>query len=71
VFVRLDGHWFTPPLAAGALPGIMRRRLLSDPSWAASERILTLRDLQRADELVVCNALRGPLQARLTGAIPR
>jgi para-aminobenzoate synthetase/4-amino-4-deoxychorismate lyase len=71
VFVKLDGRWFTPPLAAGALPGIMRRHLLSDPSWAASERILTLGDLRWADELVVCNALRGAVQARLVGAIPR
>jgi para-aminobenzoate synthetase/4-amino-4-deoxychorismate lyase len=71
VFVKLDGRWHTPPLAVGALPGIMRRQLLSDPSWAASERILTLEDLRRAELLVVCNALRGALQARLVSVIPR
>jgi para-aminobenzoate synthetase/4-amino-4-deoxychorismate lyase len=65
VFVQLDGRWFTPPLASGALPGIMRRRLLSDPSWAALERKLTAADLRLAEQLVVCNALRGPLRARL------
>ncbi len=65
VFARIDGHWVTPPLSDGALPGVMRACLLEDPAWAASERSLTLLDLQRADALVVCNALRGALHARL------
>ncbi len=65
VFVRLDGRWVTPPLTDGALPGVMRARLLDDPGWAASERSLTLRELQRAQAIVVCNALRGVLPARL------
>ncbi len=65
VFVRLDGHWFTPPLADGALPGVMRGVLLQDPAWSATERSLTLDDLHHADALMVCNALRGPLPARL------
>jgi len=30
VFVRLDGRWWTPPLADGALPGVMRGLLLED-----------------------------------------
>jgi branched-subunit amino acid aminotransferase/4-amino-4-deoxychorismate lyase len=65
VFVKLDGKWFTPPVACGLLPGVMRATLLADPAWDARERVLTLDDLLRADEIVVCNALRGPLAARL------
>jgi len=65
VFVRLDGRWWTPPLADGALPGIMRAALLDDPAWNARERSLTRQDLQRAEALVVCNALRGALHAHL------
>ena len=65
VFVKLDGRWFTPPVADGALPGVMRGCLLDDPAWAATERSLTRRDLQRAQAIVVCNALRGVLPARL------
>lgn len=63
VFVKLDGRWFTPPLASGLLPGVMRSVLLSDPAWHASERRLSLNDLRRAEEVVVCNALRGALPA--------
>jgi para-aminobenzoate synthetase / 4-amino-4-deoxychorismate lyase len=65
VFVRLDGRWFTPPLADGALPGVMRSVLLQDPAWAASERRLLRNDLDRAEAVVVCNALRGVLRARI------
>jgi len=63
VFVRLDGNWHTPPLADGVLPGVMRAVLLDDPGWKARERSLTLADLRRAEEIVVCNALRGVLPA--------
>ena len=65
VFVKIDGRWATPALADGALPGVMRGRLLADPAWAATERSLSRPDLQRAEAIVVCNALRGVLPARL------
>lgn len=65
VFLRLDGRWVTPPLADGALPGVMRSVLLDDPSFAASERRLGRADLDAAEAILVCNALRGALPAVL------
>ena len=65
VFVKLGGAWVTPPLADGALPGVMRALLLEDPAWAATARSITWDELQRAEAIVVCNALRGVLVARL------
>ncbi|RDU95024.1 chorismate-binding protein [Trinickia dinghuensis] len=65
VFVKLDGRWYTPPLSAGLLPGVMRQVLLEDPAMQASERTLTQADLLRAEALVICNALRGALPARI------
>lgn len=65
VFARLGGRWWTPPLADGALPGVMRAIVLADPAWQAGERGLTRPDLLRADALMVCNALRGTRPARL------
>ena len=70
VFVKLDGRWFTPKVADGALPGVMRGCLIDDPAWAATERSLTRRDLQGAQAIVVCNALRGVLPARLLQDVP-
>ncbi len=65
VFVRLGGRWWTPPVADGALPGVMRSLLLNDPAWGAGERRLSRDDLLGAESIVVCNALRGALPARL------
>jgi para-aminobenzoate synthetase / 4-amino-4-deoxychorismate lyase len=65
VFVKLDGAWFTPPVADGALPGVMRALVLDDPAWQATTRSLRQADLDRAEALMVCNALRGVLSARL------
>jgi len=65
VFLKLDGRWYTPPLSSGVLPGIMRTVLLADPVWNAEERRLFPDDLRRAQEIVVCNALRGALRALL------
>ncbi|WP_063533533.1 bifunctional anthranilate synthase component I family protein/class IV aminotransferase [Burkholderia sp. MSMB1589WGS] len=68
VFVKLDGRWFTPPLSSGVLPGVMRGALLDDPAWQASERVMTLGDVLRADALMLTNALRGAVPARLVRA---
>ncbi len=65
VFVKLGGRWWTPPLTAGLLPGVMRAALLDDPAWAAGERRLTRGDLFDAEAVVVCNALRGVLPAKI------
>ena len=66
VFVKLAGRWYTPPLACGVLPGVMRAVLLDDPAWNASEDVITRAMLAQAEELVVCNALRGAVRATLS-----
>ncbi|MBT9595480.1 MAG: aminodeoxychorismate synthase component I [Vitreoscilla sp.] len=70
VFVRLGGRWWTPPLSDGALPGVMRRVLLDDPAWQAAERSLTRDELLNAEAIVVCNALRGVLTAKVLDHAP-
>lgn len=69
VFLRRGTQWFTPALTDGVLPGIMRaqlvRQLSADTQTSVIEQSLTLDDLANADELVLCNALRGKLRALL------
>jgi para-aminobenzoate synthetase/4-amino-4-deoxychorismate lyase len=65
VFVKLEGRWYTPPLASGLLPGVMRAAMLDDPAWNASERVITRAMLEQAEDIVVCNALRGAMRAQL------
>ena len=62
VFIRIDGRWLTPPLSAGVLPGVMRGVLLDDPDWQASEAVITRAMLDAADDIILCNALRGVLR---------
>lgn len=53
----LGGKLWTPPLAAGPLPGIGRRVLLQ--GGLAAERSLAWEDLRQAEALGLVNALRG------------
>ncbi|WP_172651359.1 aminotransferase class IV [Rhodococcus opacus] len=60
---RIDGVWWTPPLASGCLPGVER-------SWQLDrglmrERILTPGDLLAAEALAVTSSLKGVLPATL------
>ncbi|MEX3637237.1 aminodeoxychorismate synthase component I [Paraburkholderia sp. BR14320] len=66
VFVKLAGRWWTPPLASGVLPGVMRSVLLDGASdLQAGEKVLTQEDVLNAEALLVCNALRGAIPARV------
>ncbi|MEJ2865200.1 chorismate-binding protein [Actinomycetospora flava] len=55
--VLLDGTWCTPPLAAGALPGV--ERAVRVERGELTERTLRPEDLERADGLAVVSSLRG------------
>jgi len=55
--VQLDGIWWTPPLAAGCLPGVERERLLE--LARLQERTLSCCDLENAEGLAVLSSLRG------------
>lgn len=61
--LQLDGHWLTPPLAAGLLPGVLRAELLAQ--GRIREARLTREDLPRATGLAFFNSLRGWLPAQL------
>ena len=55
--LQLDGHLYTPPVELGLLNGIYRQHLLA--TGQATEKILRLDDLQSAEKIYACNALRG------------
>ncbi|AJP58574.1 aminodeoxychorismate synthase component I [Pandoraea vervacti] len=69
VFVKRYGIWTTPPLSCGVLPGVMRSVMLDDPAWAAVEAVVTRDDLLSAQAIVVANALRGALPAKIAGTV--
>ena len=63
VVVELDGGFYTPPVASGLLPGILRGRLLAQ--GRIRERAITVRDLRRARDLYLVNSVRGKVPAKL------
>ncbi len=67
IFVREDpkGPWLTPPLSAGILPGVMRSVILANPNMNAREADLTIAQVVNANEIMLCNALRGIIPAHL------
>lgn len=58
LFVERDDHLWTPPLDCGLLPGVYREYVLETQD-RARERVLTVEDIQNADALYCCNAVRG------------
>lgn len=59
LFVDTGAGWLTPPLASGALPGVLRADLLADPAYAMKEQILKPEDLAKGWTVYLGNALRG------------
>jgi len=55
--LRFGGQWYTPPVSCGLLGGVHRAQLLRD--GALFERVMTLDDLEAAQELRLINSVRG------------
>jgi para-aminobenzoate synthetase/4-amino-4-deoxychorismate lyase len=57
IFVKIDGLYYTPPVSCGLLPGIQRQLFMMQNK--VLEKVLYPTDLERAEELLLTNALRG------------
>ena len=55
--LEIKGQLYTPPARLPILDGIYRRHLLE--TGQVEEKLLTLKDLELADQVYACNALRG------------
>ena len=64
VFLVKDGVWRTPPVECGLLPGTYSAQVLRERP-GAREEILTLDDLVHADEIYLCNSVRGLYRVEL------
>ena len=65
IFVQIDGTLFTPPVECGLLNGVMRQYLLRESATDVAERILSPKDLLRADRLFIANSVRGLTEVQL------
>jgi para-aminobenzoate synthetase/4-amino-4-deoxychorismate lyase len=63
VVARLDGRYYTPPVACGLLAGVYRGHLLQ--RGLLRERVLTIDDLRRAEAIYLINSVRGWIRVEL------
>lgn len=61
LFLRIGAQWLTPDLSMAGVAGVCRAWLLSGPQgFTARVASLGAAELRAAEELFLCNALRGP-----------
>ena len=66
LFVLHEGRLRTPPVTSGLLNGVKRREILQK-NKNAEECILFPDDIMKAEEIYLCNAVRGLRRVELTG----
>ncbi len=66
VFARVQGRWLTPPVQRCGIAGLMRAWLMDNVEGAA-EAELSPADIESAEALFICNAVRGILPVRQLG----
>lgn len=57
IVLKIAGKLYTPPTSLGILPGIYRQHLLE--TGQVEEKVLTVPDLDQAETIYGCNAVRG------------
>lgn len=57
IIIKKNEHYYTPPVRCGLLPGIYRQHFIT--TQPVTEKILTVSDIQSADQIYICNAVRG------------
>ena len=67
VVVKLDGELVTPPVDCGLLPGVFRAELIE--RGEIRERVVTLEELSRAEEIFLVNSVRRWLEVDLEDPI--
>jgi branched-chain amino acid aminotransferase len=73
VFIIRDGRLETPPVSDGALPGTMRALVLSlatQAGLAPVENSLHVRDLAKADEVLLTNSISRVTEANTCNGLP-
>ncbi len=63
LFLHKDGHWLTPPVSSGLLPGVFRQHFMT--GTPVQVRPLTQDEVRTADRVCLANAVWGLVDVRL------
>jgi para-aminobenzoate synthetase/4-amino-4-deoxychorismate lyase len=66
LILKKNEQFFTPPVTDGALPGVFRQSLFLDSAFTLKEKSLNWNDLMTADEIYLCNSVRGLVRAEIS-----
>jgi para-aminobenzoate synthetase/4-amino-4-deoxychorismate lyase len=69
IFIEKNNQLLTPPLHCGLLNGVYRQYILEERA-DAREEVLSLKDVQEADRIFICNAIKGWRQVTLASSSP-
>lgn len=70
IVIRSGDQYYTPPLDSGLLPGTFRAHLLSSRRISVVEKTMYPDDLAAADEVFLCNGVRGMVNVRISELSP-
>ncbi len=65
IILKKNDEYLTPARSCGLLAGIYRDKLLHNSEFSVKEDILSIRDLQDADQIFLCNSVRGLMEVEL------
>lgn len=66
IFIQLNDKWLTPPLCDAVLPGIYRQKFIDEAQLPVVESSFGLRQLLKAERIVLTNAVRGEVEVQLS-----
>ena len=65
IFIRKNGSLYTPPVSCGLLDGVYRRSMFSLHKEGVKEKVLHKKDLLGAEEIYLCNSVKGLVRVQL------
>ena len=65
IVLKIEDQLYTPPVHLGLLNGIYRQRLIADNKL--KEKVLTVKDMEQAQAIYGCNAVRGLYELKVEG----
>lgn len=65
IIIKKNNRYYTPPIECGLLNGVYRRYLMSKKGFNIKEKVLYRKDLKKADQIILTNAVRGMVKVCL------
>ncbi len=63
IIIKKRGQYYTPPVSCGLLAGTYRQHFMTTHN--VTEKILTKQDVLQADQVYICNSVRGLIRVKL------